>query len=58
MEYNDLNNENLPIEHRIKHLEREAGFVRDYVCRNEVYNILTLSLSIVAIALSLIVIFK
>lgn len=58
MEYKDLNNDNLPVEHRIKHLEREAAFVRDYVRRNEIFNILTFSLSVVAIVLSLIAIFK
>ena len=58
MEYNDLNNENLPIEHRVKHLEREASFVRDYVQRNEVMNIVTFSLSVISIVLSLIALSK
>ena len=35
MKHNDLENDNIPTEQRIKHLEREAGFVRDYVTNND-----------------------
>lgn len=53
MEYKDLNNENLPIEHRVKHLEREASFVRDYVRQNQLYQIIAiLALVLAIIALS------
>lgn len=51
MNYSDLNNDDLPIEQRLKHLEREAGFVRDFVKKS---NNLPLVISTVALVLSLI----
>lgn len=58
MEYNDLKNEGLPIEERVKHLEREASFVRDYVTDNNILRIVTLFCSISAFVLSVIALIK
>lgn len=55
MQHDDLsNNDSLPAEIRIKHLEREAGFVRDYVRKNNTYIIIWMACSIVALVLSII----
>lgn len=51
--YDDLqNNEHLPIEARVKHLERESSFVRDYVLNNNVIRAVTLICSVLALILS------
>jgi len=54
MKYPDLNNEKLPIEERVKHLEREAEFVRDFARNNN--GQVALIISIVALVLSFIAI--
>lgn len=53
MEYTDLENDGLPLESRVKHLEKEASFVRNYVLGNDIYRAITLSLSIGAFVISL-----
>ena len=56
--YSDLQNDGLPVEERLKHLEREAGFVREYAITNTALVYVTFALSVVALALSVISLLK
>lgn len=58
MKYSDLDNDSVPLNYRVKHLEREAGFVRDYVIYNGVYRVVCLILSVSALVISAIALFK
>ena len=54
MQFNDLsNNEHIPVEQRVKHLEREAAFVREYVLGNNTWKIVCIVCSVTALALSI-----
>ncbi len=58
-EYKDLsNNEPIPLESRVKHLEREASFVRDYVLNNDVIRAITLVCSVLALIFSVVSLLK
>jgi hypothetical protein len=52
--YSDLQNDGLPVEERLNHLEREAGFVRDRFKEDIPWMIVSLSLGILSLALSVV----
>jgi hypothetical protein len=58
MKYKDLENDGLPIDLRVKHLEKEASFVRDYVKDNNAYRTVAMIFSFLTFALSLIAVLK
>lgn len=54
MQFSDLlNNEHIPVEQRVKHLEREAAFVREYVLENNIWKIICMVCSVTALLLSI-----
>lgn len=58
MVFKDLsNNENIPLEERIKHLEREAAFVREYAISNNTWKAFCILCSISSAILSLLSLF-
>lgn len=58
MKYSDLENDNITMEHRVKHIEREAGFVRDYVTRNDRVVWVLIFISIINVAFNILNLIK
>jgi hypothetical protein len=56
--YSDLQNDGIPVEERLKHLEREAGFVRDRFKEDIPWMIVSLSLGVLSLVLSVVAILK
>ena len=59
MEYQDLeNNEDVSVEQRLKHLEREAGYVRDFSTMQMRINIAIVAVNSILMVLILMLAFK
>ncbi len=59
MKFSDLlNNEHIPLEKRVKHLEKEASFVREYVLKNDGWKIACIALSVLSLMFSILALLK
>lgn len=59
MKYQDLeNNEDISVEQRIKHLEREAGYVRDFSTMQMRINIAIVAVNAILVVVILVLTFK